>query len=128
MVKKPDSSRGTRKYTTSNQNKAGQQTLNSVIEELLHEKGVTSAKMFGSQGLKVNSKVFFMLVNDRVVVKLPRARVVALVESGKGEFFDPGHGRIMKEWIALDLDSKRFWKILAREALVYVTKLTLTQT
>ncbi len=94
----------------------------------MREKGVTPAKMFGSHGLKVNSKVFFMLVNDRMVVKLPRARVVALVESGKGEFFDPGHGRIMKEWIALDLDSKRFWKKLAREALVYVTKLTMTQT
>jgi len=34
-------------------------------------------------------------------VKLPRERVDELVEPGAGHRFDPGHGRLMKEWVAL---------------------------
>jgi hypothetical protein len=34
-------------------------------------------------------------------VKLPRERVDELVEAGAGHRFDPGHGRLMKEWVAL---------------------------
>jgi hypothetical protein len=33
-------------------------------------------------------------------VKLPRERVDELVEAGAGHRFDPGHGRLMKEWVA----------------------------
>ena len=60
-----------------------------------------------------------MLVKDTLVVKLPRKRVDALVKSGKGDYFDPGHGRVMKEWIAVNLKSKPIWKKLTREAMVY---------
>jgi hypothetical protein len=34
-------------------------------------------------------------------VKLPRERVDELVEAGAGHRFDPGRGRLMKEWVAL---------------------------
>jgi len=92
----------------------------SVAEGLLGERGVTPAKMFGSHGLKINGKVFSMLVKDTLAVKLPRKRVDALVKSGKGDYFDPGHGRVMKEWIAVNLKSKPIWKKLAGEAMTYV--------
>jgi hypothetical protein len=39
-----------------------------------------------------------MLVKGRFVAKLPRGRVDELVSGGSGEYFDPGHGRLMKEW------------------------------
>jgi hypothetical protein len=32
-------------------------------------------------------------------VKLSRTRVDELVSCGAGERFDPGHGRVMKDWI-----------------------------
>lgn len=35
------------------------------------------------------------------MAKLPKARVDALVRGAKGKHFDPGHGRLMKEWVAL---------------------------
>ena len=42
-----------------------------------------------------------MVSRGELVVKLPRERVDELVETGAGHRFDPGHGRLMKEWIAL---------------------------
>ena len=54
------------------------------------------------------------------VVKLPKPRVDALVASGDGKRFDPGHGRLMKEWIAIDPTSDVEWLPLAREALAFV--------
>jgi hypothetical protein len=59
-------------------------------------------KGFGSLGLKVNGKLFAMPVRGRLVLKLPGVRVDALVAAGEGDYFDPGHGRLMKEWVVLD--------------------------
>jgi hypothetical protein len=46
-------------------------------------------------------------------------RVDALVSSGKGKYFGPGHGRLMKEWLAVDHRNKTLWLRLAREALEF---------
>jgi TfoX/Sxy family transcriptional regulator of competence genes len=82
---------------------------------------VTRATMFGSPGLKVNGKVFACFVKDKLVVKLPAERVTALAESGKGERFDPGMGRVMREWVALEPDDA--WPALAAESREYVVSL-----
>jgi TfoX/Sxy family transcriptional regulator of competence genes len=60
-----------------------------------------SSGRFGSETLKVNHKIFAMLVSGRLVVKLPRSRVAELVETGRGEPFDSGRGTPMKEWVVL---------------------------
>jgi hypothetical protein len=44
------------------------------------------------------------------------------VESGAGERFDPGHGRIQKEWLAVIGDDPAEWRALATESEVYVAK------
>ena len=59
---------------------------------------------FGSRALKVNNRIFAMLVDGRLVVKLPRARVAELIETGRGQPFDGGKGTPMKEWVALTGD------------------------
>jgi TfoX/Sxy family transcriptional regulator of competence genes len=83
------------------------------------DKRVTAGKLFASAGLKVDGKIFAMIVKGRLVVKLPRARVDALLETGEAERFDPGHGRLMKEWAAyLGPDAK--WAALVREARAFV--------
>ena len=57
---------------------------------------------FGSGALKIRGKMFVSLSkNDEFIVKLPRSRVDALVEAGDGVRFDPGHGRLMNEWLAV---------------------------
>ena len=54
------------------------------------------------------------------VVKLPRSRVDELVAKGEGERYDPGHGRIMRQWLALRPESSLDWTSLAQEARDFV--------
>ena len=75
---------------------------------------------FGSSALWTSDHIFAMLVRGRLVVKLPRPRVDALVASGAGERFDPGHGRRMKEWLSVASASEELWLPLAGEALAFV--------
>ena len=99
-----------------------------IISSLGRKPGVTAPspdgggrKSFGASGLKVNNKVFAMVSSKgEFVVKLPRERVDALVASGDGARFDPGHGRLMKEWLAVSPTSKLDWLALAKEALAFV--------
>lgn len=73
-------------------------------------------RAFGSTSLKADGKIFAMLVKGRLVVKLPRARVDGLVAAGAGERFDPGHGRLQKEWLAVASDDEAAWLALAIES------------
>ena len=88
-----------------------------VVEAFAKDRQVTrGGKGFGSTGLKVNGKLFaFVSSKGKFVAKLPRQRVDALVSAGRGERFDPGHGRLMKEWVAVGARGAD-WVDLAREA------------
>lgn len=79
-------------------------------------------KGFGSGALKVKGKIFAMVDSkDHFVVKLPKARVDELVKSGVGTFFEPGPGRLMKEWLAMPAEpSDPDWLALAKEACRFV--------
>ena len=79
-------------------------------------------RAFGSTSLKTDGKIFAMLVHDRLVVKLPAARVEALAGEGVGEPFDPGHGRIQKEWLSVTGDDPGQWQALAVESEAFVAK------
>lgn len=92
----------------------------SIIDAFAAGRNVTAGEMFGSIGLKIGGKVFAMVVKGKLVVKLPKERVEALVASAKGEFFDPGQGRLMKESVAVGAGDKRSWLGLAKEAKHYV--------
>jgi hypothetical protein len=81
----------------------------------------TAKRGFGSAALKVKDKIFAMLVGDRLVVKLPRARVDALVAAADGERFDPRHnGRVMKEWLVVAPGHEDEWLTLAQDAMRYI--------
>lgn len=97
----------------------------ALVETLTRQSGVSfgepGKKGFGASALKVNGKIFAM-VNSKgqFTVKLPKQRVDALIASGDGERFDPGHGRLMKEWVAVAPTSKLEWLALAQEAMAFV--------
>jgi hypothetical protein len=83
--------------------------------------GAEGTKGFGSSELKVHGKIFAMLSGGRLVVKLPKPRVAALVAAGDGERFDPRHdGRLMKEWLVVARTSEDEWLSLASEAMEFV--------
>jgi hypothetical protein len=76
---------------------------------------------WGADALKVNGKIFAMLHADRLVVKLPRTRVQALIEAGEGHPFGSG-GRVMREWVTIDPSGEERWLPLATEALAFVRR------
>lgn len=94
----------------------------ALAQSFADEPGVvlSEKKGFGSSALCVNDRIFAMLTKERLVVKLPRARVDALVASGDGERLDTGGGRVMKEWLSLHPASGESWPALAAEALRFV--------
>ena len=94
----------------------------AVITAFSKDRRVTigEGKGFGSGGLKVDGKLFALMSSrGEFVAKLPKLRVSELVAKGIGEPFDPGHGRLMKEWIAMRGGSDD-WVSLAREARRFV--------
>lgn len=89
-----------------------------VVDSFVGHDQVTreEGKGFGSGALKVNGKTFAMISSKgQFVVKLPKERVDELVGSFKGERFDPGHGRLMKEWVTVGT-ARVNWVEVATEA------------
>jgi hypothetical protein len=98
-----------------------QQRFQQLAAGLLADPEVAEGTGFGSApGLRIKGKIFAMLVKDQLVVKLPKDRVDELVSAGAGTQFDPGHGRLMKEWASVAPDSSEDWERLAGEALQFV--------
>jgi hypothetical protein len=74
----------------------------AIVASVLKERGVTVEEGWGKGNvvLKAAGKIFAILSGGRLVVKLPKARVDAIVDAGGGERFDPRKdGRVMKEWL-----------------------------
>src|SRR5688572_5486646 len=82
-----------------------QDKFQAIVEMYADAPDVSIGKSFGSTGLKTNGKVFAMLVKDKLVVKHPRAKVEELITAGRGSSFDPGHGRLMKEWLSVEMSN-----------------------
>ena len=94
----------------------------TVVAALSSERSVTKGRMFGSEGLKVERQVFAMEVKGKLVVKVGLDRASELRDAGLAQPFDPGHGRPMKQWVAVDPRAKVDWLQLSREALAYVRR------
>jgi hypothetical protein len=93
-----------------------------LCEEYAGKPGVTlpgEGSGFGSSALKINNSIFAMLVDGRLVVKLPRQRVSELIDAGTGAPFDAGKGRPMKEWVSL-LGDEAICRKLVAEAFAFV--------
>jgi TfoX/Sxy family transcriptional regulator of competence genes len=79
---------------------------------------VSVGTMFGSKGLRTGTKFYAIWWHDRLVVKLPPARLTELVDVGDGQPFEPMEGRRMNGWIMLG-DSVE-WLPVVDEARAYV--------
>jgi hypothetical protein len=72
---------------------------------------------FGSGALKIDGKIFASLASgDRLLLKLPAARVDALIAEGIGERFSTGTGRPKREWVTIPLAHAARWVALSDEA------------
>jgi TfoX/Sxy family transcriptional regulator of competence genes len=93
--------------------------LAAIAKAYASDARVTTGKLFSSVGLNVDGKIFAMVVRGHLVVKLPKTRVDELVDRGDGQRFEPGPGRVMKEWLTFTGAEAR-WASLAREAYEFV--------
>lgn len=99
-----------------------------IVRAFASDPGVTvgggkGKKGFGANALRTKDKIFAMVASGgEFVVKLPKARVDELVATKAGKRFEPGPGRVMKEWIELDLATQNSWLTLAQEAKAFVAK------
>src|SRR5215472_3466583 len=113
-----------RKKSARCESAAGDPRFAPVVVAFAGKRDVTreSRQGFGSGALKVNGKIFAMMTpRAEFVVKLPNTRVDELVNQGVGERFEPGPGRVMKEWLALDRHAEH-WTELAKEAYQFVKR------
>jgi hypothetical protein len=95
--------------------------FDEVSERMLAEDpSLERARMMNAFGLKTGGKFFAMVQKGELVVKLPRERVDELVDARRGRRFDPGHGRLMKEWVTLRPSDKRACKAYVVEARAFV--------
>jgi hypothetical protein len=97
-----------------------EQRYEDLVDEFAGVDGVMppqGGSGFGRSALRYRRRIFAMFVRGRLVLKLPRQRVDALVADGDGQRFDANKGTPMKEWFSLDPESELAWLPLAREAL-----------
>lgn len=79
---------------------------------------VGTSRGFGSGALKVDGRIFAMLSQGRLVLRLPAPRVEELIATEHGGAFDAGKGRPMKEWVTIEAVPARCL-VLAEEALTF---------
>jgi hypothetical protein len=97
-----------------------EQLFDDVAERLLADDvGIERGRMFGSTALKRDGKVFALCTRGEVVVKLPAERVDELIAAG-GRRFDPGHGRLMREWVSVEPSSALECNALLGEARAFL--------
>jgi hypothetical protein len=91
-----------------------------VVRAFATNRTVSLGRRFSTGNvLSVNGKIFAMLVKGKLVVKLPKQRVDELVAARVGTYFDPGHGRLMKQWISIG-PGRAAWVDLAKDAYRFV--------
>ena len=92
----------------------------AVAESLVGDPAVARPERrgFAQGGLMRDGKLFATLRGDQLLLKLPAARVAALIASGQGAPFDANKGKPMKEWVLASMGAD--WEALAREAADFV--------
>jgi len=95
----------------------------ALVAAFTRRRGVIAEPGWGTGNLvlKLGAKIFAIVGEDRLVVKLPKARVDELVEAKLGKRFDPRkNGRVMKEWLVVGARADK--PELVEEALAFVRK------
>ena len=114
--------KGAKKKTRASEEPEIDAKFAPVVQAFAKVADVEAGKLFSSYGLKANGKIFAMFGRGRFVVKLPKERVDEFVKAKRAKRFEPGPGRVMKEWAAFK-DAEDEWVSLAREAYRFVKRI-----
>lgn len=113
--------------------RAAQQVFDELAVDYLGWPAVSRATMFGSEGLRVETKFFAFVGGDgQLIVKLPAAQAAALVSAGEASPVRAGRS-VTREWVGVprldvprggDREAVRRWRDLISDAYRYVASLT----
>ncbi len=107
--------------------------FDEVLRNLLNDSAIKTSTMFGMRCAKIAGKAFVGLHTGRLIAKVGPIRAQQLLNSKKGEPFDPGNmGNPMRDWVMLaqppnDLFPEEvisYWATVAEEAKQYVKNTT----
>ena len=101
--------------------------FDELAAEYLGRPGIFHGRIWHHEGLKVNDKVFAMIVRDELVVKIPAAGAARLVATGDAVAFEPRPGRPAKEWVVVGPAHVERWRGLIADGFDYGVALTKTQ-
>ena len=85
---------------------------NNLKNQFLKQSGVKKQ----GESLKINKKMFAQFSKGNFIIKLPKERVTELKDQGIGQDYDPGNGKIMKEWVIIPKEYGHSWIELTEEA------------
>lgn len=96
---------------------------NALTDDLLYDPAIGRATMMGYPCVRLAGR--FVASYDhkagRLVVKLPRDRVLELVENGSGDPFAPA-GKVFREWVSIPIIDRALWHTLLAEAVDFARK------
>jgi hypothetical protein len=93
-----------------------------VAEPFLGRGDLVEGTMMGHQCLRTAGGGFVATVergSGSLVVKLPKARVAALIETGEGQPFAPA-GKVFSEWVAIPTFDEQEWTAHIEASLAFV--------
>jgi hypothetical protein len=89
-----------------NQDGPARRAFTAIVPTYLDYDGVETATGFGGNpGLRLDGRIFAMLVHDDLVVRLDPGLVSQLVGSDGAVAFDAGKGRPMRAWLRVPFGS-----------------------
>jgi hypothetical protein len=95
----------------------------ALTDDLLYDPALGRATMMGYPCIRLAGR--FVASYDTklggLVVKLPRERVLQLIEDGIGEPFGPA-GKIFREWVSIATVDRDQWRTLLAEAVDFARK------
>ncbi|MEZ5097202.1 MAG: hypothetical protein R2731_14530 [Nocardioides sp.] len=97
-----------------------QELYDELTDDLRYDPLVSRSTMMGYPCVRYAGRFFasYAAREDALVVKLPRERVAALVETGAGDPFAPA-GKVFREWLLLPEPDRDRWRELLAEALEF---------
>jgi len=111
----------------SQRRRTPQRLFDELAVDHLDLPGISRATMFGSDGLRLDTKFFAFVGRDgQLIIKLPAAQAAALVAAGEANPVRAGRGT-MREWIGIpspaDHAHADHWRTLITDACRYSASL-----